>query len=190
MTCVSPSCAAGRGGDIHARLSAAMDTECLRRRFQPAKVAILFVGKSPPANGTFFYKGDLQVFRYMREAFSKLDRQNGDCDTFLSQFKSLGCYLDDLVLTPINYATASERSRKRKEGVKSLAARISDLSPHDVVAIGRSIRREVQRTVVQSGVQAAFHCVAFPGTGRQREFRDNMICLLPKLFPDVHRETQ
>jgi hypothetical protein len=75
----------------------------------------LVVGKSPPANGTFFYKADSQVFRYMLEAFSKLGGPEIGGDEFLTRFKSLGCYLDDLVLKPINNTIRTERKRARKE---------------------------------------------------------------------------
>jgi hypothetical protein len=159
-----------------------MDTEDLRRSFRPEEIIILFVGESPPAGETFFYKADSQVFRYMFKAFLLGGLEIGR-DEFLTSFKSLGCYLDDLVLKPINNTTSSERKRARKEGVVSLGARIRDLSPRHVVAIARSIRGEVNEAIARSGTRATFDCVTFPGTGRQRKFLDDMAAVLPRLLP-------
>ena len=54
-----------------------------------------------------------------------------------------------------------------------------------VAAIARSIRAEVRKAVALSGTKAAFHCVAFPGTGWQREFLNDMASLLPRLLPEL-----
>ena len=48
------------------RLSA---REGLRNRYCPDSVRILFVGKSPPASGRFFYQADSGLYRAVREAF-------------------------------------------------------------------------------------------------------------------------
>jgi hypothetical protein len=139
-----------------------VDIEDLRRSFRPKKIAILFVGESRPDNETFFYKANSQVFHYMLKAFL-LGGSDIGRDQFLTRFNSLGCYLDELV--PVN-------------------ARIRDLSPRHVVAIGRSIREEVKEAVALSGTKATFDCVSFPGTGRQREFLDDMAAVLPILLPN------
>ena len=124
---------------------------------------------------------DSQV-HYMLKAFM-LGGPDIGRDEFLTHFNLLGCYLDDLVLKPVNKTTPSERKRARREGVVSLGARIRDLSPGHVVAIGRSIREEVKEAVALSGTKATFNCVSFPGTGRQREFLDDMAAVLPILLP-------
>ena len=71
------------------------DLEKLRRSFRPHRITTLFVGESPPQGGTFFYRGDSVLYHKMREAL-------GASADFLAEFKAKGCYLDDLVLYPIN----------------------------------------------------------------------------------------
>jgi hypothetical protein len=159
-----------------------MDIEALRRTFRPDETVILFVGESPAANGSFFYKSNSQVFRYMRDAFSAVCAGGIEPTQFLEHFKSVGCYLEDLVLTPVNKANPNERKRARKAGICGLAMRIRNLSPRHVVAIARTIHSEVKEAVDKSGTGAVFHCVSFPGTGRQREFLQQIAALLPSLL--------
>ena len=45
------------------------DREELRRRYQPKEVKVLFIGESPPARGTFFYKGDSPLFTHTQSMF-------------------------------------------------------------------------------------------------------------------------
>jgi len=157
-----------------------MNTDEIRRSFQPDKIVILFVGESPPANGTFFYCANSQAFNYMQKAFSCV-LEVGHAD-FLTQFKALGCYLDDLALAPINKLPSRDKKRACEEGVRSLAERIGCFSPRHVVAIKKSIWTEVEEAVQLSGTKATFHGVPFPGTGWQTEFVKEMAVLLPRLL--------
>jgi hypothetical protein len=36
-----------------------MATEAVRARYRPPQIATLFVGETPPANGKFFYAGNM-----------------------------------------------------------------------------------------------------------------------------------
>lgn len=92
------------------------ELEELRRRYRPHPIKILFVGESPPARGTFFYKGDSGLARYTKLSFQQVyslpDLAMAD---FLHGFKAAGCYLDDLCLEPVNRMKASDRRATWKE---------------------------------------------------------------------------
>ena len=82
--------------------------ESLRHLHKPAQIRWLFVGESPPAGGTFFYRADSNLFRYTRQAFSaayEIDFNNGA--EFLTFFQPQGCYLIDLCEEPINHIKAN-----------------------------------------------------------------------------------
>ena len=42
--------------------------EITRARYRPDRITTLFVGKSAPASGAFFYHGDSAMLRYMQRA--------------------------------------------------------------------------------------------------------------------------
>jgi hypothetical protein len=168
--------------------SEAMDTDKVRRSFRPDRVTILFVGESPPAGGTFFYCANSQLFYYTQNAFSHALEVG--CADFLTQFRSLGCYLDDLVLVPIDRKCRRDRERAHKEGVASLADRIRSLSPYHVVVIGKGIRPQVEEAVKLSGIKATFDCVPFPANHWQNGFVEQMTVLLPRLLDVRHRPSR
>ena len=92
------------------RINARGFREELRLRYRPSQVRLLFVGESPPANGTFFYLGNSNLWRYTHEAFRNVygtdfDHDNSFCEFFVSK----GCYLEDLCLAPVNRMKKTER---------------------------------------------------------------------------------
>jgi glycine C-acetyltransferase len=133
------------------------DLEELRRKFRPGRIATLFVGESPPHNGTFFYKKNSILYREMRKAF------NGT-NSFLDDFKAKGFFLDDLVLEPINQIKdKKERNRGRRERIRSLAERLREYQPSAIVTVMRAIEPMVHDAVIQAGFEGiAFHNVPFP----------------------------
>ena len=85
------------------------DVEAVRQRYRPARIMTLFVGESARASGAFFYRGNTAMLKNMRSAMGMASVESGD---FLERFKAYGWYLDDLVLTPVNKLTKSERRQK------------------------------------------------------------------------------
>jgi hypothetical protein len=158
-----------------------MDTESIRLSYRPQRITVLFVGESAPASGKFFYKADPPVFREIRRAFSQHFGLQCEDKEFLDWFKARGCFLDDLVHTPINDKVSDARKAARSKGVESLASRIAEYRPKTIIAIMKTIDPYVKDALRKSGVSATYHCVSFPGNGRQREFQDEMSKLLPNL---------
>jgi hypothetical protein len=78
-------------------------TEETRRQFLPEDVRILLIGESAPANGTFFYKANSKLYDATKEAFRLAVPKLVRGPNFLDRFMALGCYLDDLCLTPVNH---------------------------------------------------------------------------------------
>jgi len=152
------------------------DVEAIRKHYRPNKIMTLFVGESAPASGAFFYCGNTAMLRNMRSAMGMASVESGD---FLERFKARGWYLDDLVLTPVNKLTKSERKAKCREAQDSLAERIKEYQPLAIVSLLLGIEDIVKAAADGSG--ARFYAVPFPGNGHQRRFHAKMASIIPKL---------
>ena len=146
--------------------------EDLRLGYKPKVIRVLFIGESPPAGGTFFYQGDSNLAKYTQRAFKNVfGEQVGEGEQFLHFFKSIGCYLDDLCLTPINHLNDNERQRYRKQGVKELAERISTSSPKAVIVVMKKILPFVQQSILEVDLDAPrIESVPFPAQGNQLRY--------------------
>ena len=151
-----------------------MNVEGLRHQYRPEKILTLFVGESAPSGGTFFYAENSQMYRYMREVF-------GNPPDFLSRFMSKGCFLDDLVLTPVNHRSDAERRAAHRASIPSLADRIAEYSPLAIVAVPKKIGPAVEEAIFRASSSAQHYVVAFPGNGQQGRFRREMAAIVPKL---------
>jgi hypothetical protein len=127
--------------------------ERLRRRYRPVEVRVVFIAESPPAGGTFFYRGNSKLYYATREAFATAVpafRQNED---FLSAFKQLGCYLDDLSPRPVDHLDMNdpERREARREGVEPLARRMRRWSPRAAVVVMKAIVPHADAALARAG---------------------------------------
>jgi hypothetical protein len=154
-----------------------------RLGFKPDKIKVLFIGESPPANGTFFYNADSNLYRHTREAFLRVfGADSGAGGDFLDFLKDRGCYLDDLCLERVNRLEKTARQRKRDEAVPFLAARIREYKPEAIVVVMSAIRDEVSRSAQTAGLGSVpFHAVPFPGHGNQKKYVAQLIKVLREL---------
>ena len=156
-----------------------MNVEKIRSRFRPDQIRILFVGESPPEGGKFFYCGNSRLAQNMKRVLTKeLLTGTGD---FFEAFKASGCYLDDLVLVPVNKSPDKIRKQMRRQAIPDLAKRIRRYRPHVVVALLKGIEQDVSDAVNRSGVDTRFYVTHFPGNGRQGQFKSDIQELLPIL---------
>ena len=155
-----------------------LSIEELRRSYKPQTVNVLFIGESPPSNGTFFYKADSNLFDYTQVAFYQLYNEGFDYGIqFLNIFRNLGCYLDDLYLIPKKYNNG---------GVESLARRIRDISPRAIVTVMIGIVPSVYHAYTQSGIDARLITrIPFPAYGHQHRFVSELVEVLQKLQRDA-----
>jgi len=160
-----------------------VNLEELRREYRPAQIKLLFIGESPPAGGTFFYKGDSGLARYTRLAFQRAyglpDLAMAD---FLNSFKGAGCYLDDLCLEPVNRMGASDRRAAWKRAVDPMAKRLREYSPGLIVPILRSIETSVRQAAKRAGiVDHMSPALRYPGMGYHSRYVAELSRLLVEL---------
>ena len=167
------------------RRTAVPGHERLRSRYRPRVIRLLLIGESPPANGTFFYRGDSLLFRYTSEAFAKaLNPSLVQGDGFLARFREAGCYLEDLCPFPINDLAGVARRRARREGARALAVRLRSGEPAHVVCVMKAIAPLVRRQLDAVGVRPlTFRAVPFPANGHQRDY----VGELASIFADLVR---
>lgn len=158
--------------------SVAIDAEALRARYRPDTIKVLFVGESAPAGGTFFYAGNSQVHRYLKDAIGP-HLGLGD---FLGNFQAAKFFLDDHSLEPIDWQTTAQRKRAHAANVKSLTTRLRDYRPQAVVALLKAIEPSVIQACRQAGLAIVPSAVPFPGNGQQANFRRELGALLPGLM--------
>jgi hypothetical protein len=142
--------------------------ERLRRRYRPDHVRVLFVGESPPAGGTFFYRSNSKLYDATREAFEAAYPALRRETDFLDAFQQLDCYLDDLCLVPVNHLDMRdpERLSERKRGVAPLARRMKSLDPSVVCVVMKDIVPVVSDAVTRAGLDVQREELPFPGRHR------------------------
>lgn len=157
------------------------EREKLRRSFRPDVVAVLFVGESPPANGTFFYCGDSNLYFHTREAFSVASgrRFASSPISFLSFYRQCGCCLDDLSVEPVNRLGGKKRRAQCKSGITGPAERMRLLQPRSVIAVKASIVRQVQRSIREAQCErTTLHALPFPARGYETHFVEGLVKIL------------
>jgi hypothetical protein len=150
------------------KVNGASLTDKLREHFRPKRVRVLFIGEAPPSNGTFFYAGNSQLYRYLKEA---LQSHLGNPRDFLESFKEHGYFLDDLVLEPIQHIP---RTPIYRQNIPLLAQRITQYEPEVIVTLLKRISRHVEDAISLSGLKVHHDWVPFPGSGQQANFRLKM----------------
>jgi len=142
--------------------------ERLRRRYRPDDVRVLFVGESPPAGGTFFYRANSKLFDATREAFEAAMPRLRREDDFRVAFQRLGCYLDDLCLVPVNHLEMRDPKRlaERELGVAPLARRMKKLDPDLVCVVMKDINGDIARARRRAGLDVDHEALPFPGRHR------------------------
>lgn len=156
--------------------------ESTRLKYRPKDITTLFVGESAPASGDFFYYCKSDLYRCMKSAMEAAGLGgNGD---FLDHFKTLGWYLDDLVLTPVNKGFSdSERKEACRIAQPCLAKRIAKYEPLAIVSL--LLAERVKKFVYAAAADACngvdCYAVHFPGLGNQRRFLSDMEDIILKL---------
>ena len=145
------------------------------------------IGESRPANGTFFYSADSNLFSYTEEAF--LQAYGGrvrSAEDFLKHFQRNGFYLVDLCDKPVNHLKGSSRHAARRECEARLSSQLAN-APRGVkiVVIMKGIRGNVQSALASLGrhdlkIDASLD---FPAQANQRRYVDGLTAFLRRESP-------
>ena len=160
-----------------------MDTESIRQSYRPSKVRLLLIGESPPANQGFFYVTSAMT-KYTAQAFSKAHGVSFQSDDeFLSYFKDLGCFLDDLCHDPVDHLPREQREKCLQDNVIGLSQRIKEIDPEVIVIALRKIETYVRVAALKSGLKPAIFVLPFPGHGHQAKYKEQLFEIIQKYIP-------
>lgn len=136
----------------------------LREKYKPARVQILFVSESSPAQGTHFYRANSNLFRATRAAFAAAFGEDSipTDQAFLRFFADQGAWLVDLADQPVNQMPSPKRRTFVEAGIPRLAEVIKSERPGSVVVIKRDIADAVRRALETAGSEAAALVLPFP----------------------------
>lgn len=155
--------------------------EVLRVSYKPNPVRILFIGESRPAQGTFFYCGDSNLYRYTKEAFETATRRYFD----LTFFKAKNCWLYDVCDIPVNKdLTPAQRKQIIRQNLPNLVNTVKEINPEYIIVVKMGeLRDEVKPKLYDLGYIDGTNTfyLPFPSTGRQKEYRDQLTKVLKSI---------
>lgn len=160
-----------------------LDYEEIRLSYKPDEVRVLFVGESRPESDKFFYLANSPLMDYTQQALADVFEEVASLreTAFLSFFKSIGFYLEDLCQEPINGKKGSQRKKLCKAGVPCLSRKIDAWRPKAVIALLLGIEKCVRKAIDQSGLDVEFTAVPFAGNSWQNEYVSEMSEFLRRL---------
>ena len=161
-----------------------------RRKYRPSKVRLLLIAESPPSSGGFFYFsttiGKDHLFRETMKTLGlwPLDLPMGrgvDKRPMLHRFRSLGCYLLDTCVLPVDKLDPAARRAAVLNGLDRLTGDVHTADPANIVIVKSSIFNPVNAALDRAGFGTRVlneSPVPFPSHGNQEKYRRMMKKLL------------
>src|SRR5712691_10586400 len=156
---------------------------CSRRRYRPRKVRFLLIAESPPSSGGFFYfRTTIGKDHLFRETMKALDlwprnepmRRGVDKRSMLRRFQSMGFYLLDTCVSPVDKLPLFERRKAVLSQTRRLVIDVIEANPDHILIVKSSIFNPVRNALSESGLSNRVlntGPVPFPSHGNQRTYR-------------------
>jgi len=152
--------------------------EDLRNYYKPDVIEVLFVGESRPQGGTFFYKGDSNLFRETKKAF---DGYFGENIFTLEAFKRWNCWLYDICEDHVNGMDDKGREDEVIRNLPRLENCIKSENPKYIVVCKKGA---VIKAICTSSIMNKYSenetifFLPYPNYGRQKEYRTRLVKVL------------
>ena len=168
---------------MNATKTSAADFNRARRKYRPRKVRFLLIAESPPSSDGFFYFpktiGKDHLFRETMKALELWPRNEHmrkglDKRSMLRRFQSMGFYLLDTCVSPVDKLSPSERRRAVLSQTRRLVVDVIDANPDLILIVKSSIFSPVRIALRDAGLRARLlnaGPVPFPSHGNQRIYR-------------------
>ena len=169
-----------------------VEREKLRYSYLPRKVRLLFIAESPPSSGGFFYKhrtiGRDYLFAETMRALglwpdSAPMSKDFDKRPLLKEFQSMGCFLIDSSLSPVDKLREGERNGKLLEETSRLLNESEKLNPDTIVLVKKNVFMIVKPELEKRHLAAKIlnkKFLPFPSHGHQPEYRRRLRRLLDR----------
>jgi hypothetical protein len=157
-----------------------------RRKYRPRKVRFLLIAESPPSSGGFFYFretiGKDHLFRETMKALelwprNKPMRKGVDKGPMLRSFQSMGFYLLDTCIFPVDKLPLSERRIAVLSQTPRLVKDVTEANPDHILMVKSSIFKPVSNALRESDLWTRVlntGPVPFPSHGNQRGYRSTL----------------
>ncbi len=154
-----------------------------RRKYRPRKVRFLLIAESPPSSGGFFYFpttiGKDHLFRETMKALkfwpeNEPMRRGVDKSSMLRRFRSMGFYLLDTCVSPVDKMPPGERRTAVQNQTPRLVNEVIEADPSHIFVVKSSIFRPVSQALREAGMHKRVIntiAVPFPSHGNQRVYR-------------------
>ena len=168
------------------------DFNLRRRKYRPHKVRFLLIAESPPSSGGFFYFGTtIGKDHLFRETMKALElwprnepmRKGIDKGAMLRRFQSMGFYLLDTCVFPVDKLRPSERRKAVLSQTGRLVNDVIEADPVHILVVKSSIFAPVSIALRDAGLWARVlntRPVPFPSHGNQRIYRSMLRRALSK----------
>lgn len=174
------------GPDYGARIGSNRREES-RLRYKPPHVRYLVIAESPPlASDRFFYFEDvtradnlfLETMRVVYPArFTSAPAMRRSKRQFLSQWQTDGFYLIDAVDEPLGRLSRRDKLEAIRNQLPTLLKKAANVVERDtfIFLISAPVHQICYRPLLDSGFDVVNEePIDFPGTGRQRDFRQKL----------------
>jgi hypothetical protein len=154
-----------------------------RRKYRPRKIFFLFIAESPPSSGGFFYFGTtIGKDHLFRETMKALEfwpedepmRRGVDKRSMLRRFQSIGLYLLDTCVFPVDKLRPRERRKAVLGQTPRLVNDVIEADPLHIFVVKSSIFNPVSIALREAGLLTRVlntGPVPFPSHGNQRIYR-------------------
>jgi hypothetical protein len=167
-----------------------MEYKEMRDRYMPKILRAIFILESPPKSGAYFYNSAGSVKEQLFKAFmqfAKIEHKNKE--EGLCQFQSRGFLVVDASYEPVNNLKEKDRENKILENYELLLHDLSQLNPDKsvpLVLVKKNVCELLEPRLKNKGFIVANNGVSlpFPGTGRQRDFRERIMPIAASLGID------
>jgi hypothetical protein len=163
-----------------------------RQKYRPRKVKLLLIAESPPASGGFFYFdttiGKDHLFRETMKALkfwpiNRPMRKDVDKRPMLRRFQSMGLYLLDTSVFPVDKLSPIDRKRAVQSQTRRLSKDVIKTNPSHIFIVKTSIFKPVREALQESEMHKRvinMMAVPFPSHGNQRVYRSRLRSALRK----------
>src|SRR6267378_2299228 len=154
-----------------------------RRKYRPHKVRLLLIAESPPSSGGFFYfPMTIGKDHLFRETMKALDlwpenqpmRRGVDKRLMLRRFQTMGFYLLDTCVSPVDKLPRTERRRSVLSQTPRLVKDVLEANPYHILVVKSSIFNPVSIALREAGLLPRVlntGPVPFPSHGNQHIYR-------------------
>lgn len=173
---------------VHKEPSKGDQREIIRREYKPSDIKVLFACESlPNIPENFFYKKSSVLFEKSLDAFQKVFPKITQVN-FLSKFKEMGFYLDDLCGEPVNQLKSKEERKKRiclrKLYEPDFANRIELYKPQFIIITPKEISENIKNILSMINFKVPCKELPFPAGSQTNvnNYMNELIRILTELI--------